>query len=179
MKRFLSFFVMLVLTLGVMAQTQHMKFMGIPLNGTISAFHQKLVAKGCKPNVEYNKTSPVGCRVFIGTFFGEKAEVYVYYNAKTKVVYRAKACILRSSEDDIIREYNEVKSALEEKYPDAYMVKDEYNGYESMHFCTAQGEIDLYVSKYDGYSENPYSLHIDYIDEVNDKKNENSKMNDL
>ena len=55
MKRILSFFVMLVLTLGVMAQTQHMKFMGIPLNGTISAFHQKLVAKGCKPDVEYNK----------------------------------------------------------------------------------------------------------------------------
>ena len=179
MKRLLLLFVALVLTLGVMAQTQHMKFMGIPLNGTISAFHQKLVAKGCKPNVEYNKTSPVGGRTFIGTFFGEKANIYVYYNAKTKVVYRAKALILRSSEDMIIQKYDEVKSALEEKYPNAYMSKDEHYGYESMHFYTDQGRIDLYVSKYDGYSENPYSLHIDYIDDVNFKKNENSKMNDL
>ena len=179
MKRILSFFVMLVLTLGVMAQTQHMKFMGIPLNGTISAFHQKLVAKGCKPEVEYNKTAPVGSRHFIGTFFGEKALIIVYYNAKTKVVYRAKACIDRSSEDDIIRKYNEVKSALEEKYPDAYMCEVENYGYDSMQFYTAEGEIDLYVSKYYGYSETPYSLHIDYYDDVNYKKNEKSNMNDL
>ncbi len=179
MKRILSFFVMLVLTLGVMAQTQHMKFMGIPLDGTISAFHQKLVAKGCKHNVEVSNVVGAGSRVFVGTFFGEKASIHVYYNAKTKVVYRAKACIKRSSEDNIIRKYNEVKSALEEKYPDAYMVKDEDDGYECMNFCIAQGEIVLYVSKYDGYSETPYSLHIDYYDYVNFKKNENSKMNDL
>ncbi len=179
MKRFLSFFVMLVLTLGAMAQTQHMKFMGIPLNGTISAFHQKLVAKGCKHDVEVSNAVGAGSRVFAGTFFGEKADIYVYYNAKTKVVYRAKACIKRSSEDNIIRKYNEVKSALEEKYPDAYMSEDEHNGYDSMVFYTSQGWIDLYVSKHDGYSETPYSLHIDYIDDVNFKKNENSKMNDL
>ena len=178
MKRILSFFVMLVLTLSVMAQTQHMKFMGIPLDGTIRAFHQKLVEKGCKPEVEYNKTAP-GRRYFIGTFFGEKAIIIVYYNLKTKVVYRAKACIQRSSEDMIIQQYDEVKSALEEKYPDAYMVKDEDDEYEAMHFCTDQGEIDLCVAKFDGYSETPYTLFIDYYDEVNNKKNENSKMNDL
>ena len=179
MKRFLSLFVMLVLTLGVMAQTQHMKFMGIPLNGTISAFHQKLVAKGCKHDVEVSNAVGAGGRAFTGTFFGEKASIYVYYNAKTKVVYRAKACIDRSSEDDIVRKYNEVKSALEEKYPNAYMVKGEHNGYEVMHFYTDQGEIDLYVSKHDNVYPTQYTLHIDYFDEVNDKKNENSKMNDL
>ena len=179
MKRFFSFFVMLVLTLGVMAQTQHMKFMGIPLNGTISAFHQKLVAKGCKPDVEYNKRAPVGSRDFIGTFFGEKALIIVYYNAKTKVVYRAKACIDRSSEDDIIRKYNEVKSALEEKYPNAYMDKREDYGYDSVGFYTDHGVIGLYVSKYDDVYPTEYTLHVDYFDDINFKKNENSKMNDL
>jgi hypothetical protein len=179
MKRILSFFVMLVLTLGVMAQTQHMKFMGIPLDGTISAFHQKLVAKGCKHDVEISKVVGAGGRAFTGTFFGEKADIYVYYNAKTKVVYRAKACIKRSSEDNIIRKYNEVKSALEEKYPDAYMDKSEDYGYDSMHFYTDQGEIDLYVYKFDDVYPTVYDLYIDYYDEVNFKKNENSKMNDL
>lgn len=174
MKRFLSLFVMLVLTLGVMAQTQHMKFMGIPLNGSISAFHQKLVAKGCKPDVEYNKTSPVGRRAFDGIFFGEKAEIYVYYNTETKVVYRAKACIDRDSEDMIIRIYNEVKSALEEKYPDAYMSEVEHNGYDSVGFYTDQGWIDLYVTKDVVYADK-YYLHIDYYDVVNFKKNEKSK----
>lgn len=179
MKRILSFFVMLVLTLGVMAQTQHMKFMGIPLNGTISAFHQKLVAKGCKHDVEVSNAVGAGGRAFDGTFFGEKANIYVYYNAKTKVVYRAKACIDRSSEDDIIRKYNEVKSALEEKYPNAYMDKREDFGYESLSFYTDQGAIGLYVIKYDDVYPTEYTLHIDYYDEVNGKKNENSKMNDL
>lgn len=179
MKRILSFFVMLVLTLGVMAQTQHMKFMGIPLDGTISAFHQKLVAKGCKPDVEFNKIAPVGARHFIGTFFGEKAKIIVYYNAKTKVVYRAKACIDRSSEDMIIQKYDEVKSALEEKYPNANMDKSEDYGYDSMHFYTDQGEIDLYVYKFDNVYLTVYSLFIDYYDTVNYQKNENSKMNDL
>jgi hypothetical protein len=175
MKRIFSFFVMLVLTLGAMAQTQHMKFMGIPLNGSISAFHQKLVAKGCKHDVELSKVVDVGCRAFTGTFIGEKASIFVYYNAKTKVVYRAKAVIYRSSEDMIIQQYDEVKSALEERYPDAYMVKDEDDEYEVMHFYTDQGWIDLYVNKYDGYSETSYGLHIDYYDDVNFKKNEKSK----
>ena len=179
MKRIFSFFVMLVLTLGVMAQTQHMKFMGIPLNGTISAFHQKLVAKGCKHDVEVSNAVGAGGRAFDGTFFGEKANIYVYYNAKTKVVYRAKACIDRSSEDDIIRKYNEVKSALEEKYPNAYMDKREDFGYESLSFYTDQGAIGLYVIKYDDVYPTEYTLHIDYTDDVNFKKNENSKMNDL
>ena len=179
MKRIFSFFVMLVLTLGVMAQTQHMKFMGIPLDGTISAFHQKLVAKGCKHNVEVSNVVGAGSRVFVGTFFGEEASIHVYYNAKTKVVYRAKACIERSSEDNIIRKYNEVKSALEEKYPDAYMVKSEDYGYDSLTFYTGQGSIGLYVAKYDNVYSTVYSLHIDYFDKVNFKKNENSKMNDL
>ena len=179
MKRILSFFVMLVLTLGAMAQTQHMKFMGIPLDGTISAFHQKLVAKGCKHDVEVSNAVGAGGRAFTGTFFGEKAQIFVYYNAKTKVVYRAKACIDRRDEEYIIRKYDEVKSALEEKYPDAYMSEDEHNGYESLTFYTDQGWIDLYVSKHDNVYPTVYTLFIDYVDGVNFKKNENNKMNDL
>ena len=166
------------MTLGLMAQTQHMKFMGIPLNGTISTFHQKLVAKGCKHDVKRSKAVGVGCRTFTGTFFGEEAIIFVYYNAKTKVVYRAKACIERRDEEDIIRKYDEVKSALEEKYPDVNIAKGEYDGYESIGFYTVQGAIGLYVTRSDDYSYD-YALHIDYFDDANDKKNENSKMNDL
>lgn len=41
-----------------------------------------------------------GCRCFGGgTFSGEEAKLYVYYNAKTKIVYRAKAVIERNSDD--------------------------------------------------------------------------------
>jgi hypothetical protein len=117
----------------------------------------------------------VGSRVFTGTFFGEEADIHVYYNVTTKVVYRAKAVINRSSEDMIIQKYNEVKSALEEKYPDAYISEGEQDGKESVGFYTDHGVIGLYVSKYDGYSETSYGLHIDYYDDVNFKKNEKSK----
>ena len=59
------------------------------------------------------------------------------------------------------------------------MDKSEDYGYDSVGFCTDQGVIALYVNKYDDVYLTQYFLHIDYYDEVNFKKNENSKMNDL
>lgn len=82
---------------AVCAQAQHMKFMGIPLDGTIDSFQAKLAAKGIKPDKQYNATTPVGSRFFEGIFCGYQAEFYAYYNAKTKNVYRCKACICNTS----------------------------------------------------------------------------------
>jgi len=178
MKKLLSLFVAFALSVGLMAQSQHMKFLGIPLNGTISTFHHKLVAKGYKHDVESSKIVSVNDRVFTGTFFGENANVHVYYNPKTKIVYRAKACIYGNSEELITQKFNEVKVALEKKYADADIEKDGPEGCNSMGFYTSQGRIDLYVSKQDDTSD-VYTLHIDYWDDENHKKNENSKMNDL
>ena len=50
MKRILIALLFVFSCIGVMAQNanEHLKFMGIPINGTLESFSQKLVAKGLK-----------------------------------------------------------------------------------------------------------------------------------
>jgi len=99
MKKFVAIFLFM---LSVCANAQHMKFLGIPLDGTINSFHEKLVAKGYKPDTQYNAQCAPGGRLFLGTFFGKEAAIHTYYNPKTKIIYRAKACIEDNDKDRIL-----------------------------------------------------------------------------
>lgn len=179
MRKILSIVVVFMLTLGAVAQTQHLKFMGIPLTGTISAFHQKLVAKGVKHDVEGSKGAGAGSRYFDGIFYGENARIYVNYNPATKIVYRAKAVITYYSEDSMKSGYAELKSALSDKYPNACATEGEYEGYDAIGYFVNGGCIELFCSKnYDTYP-TEYWLFIDYWDAINSEKNEHQKSNDL
>ena len=93
MKRTLFVIICCLFSIMIQAQTEHLKFMGIPLDGSITAFQNKLQAKGIKYDAEGSRLLKVGCRCFKGTFSGEEADFYVYYNERTKIVYRAKAVI--------------------------------------------------------------------------------------
>lgn len=169
-------------------QAQHLKFMGIPLNGTITQFQQKLTAKGVKYDKRASQLTPSGVRAFTGNFAGEKAEIYVYYDPASKVVYRAKAVITYPTEDICDSHYYEFKSLLSSKYPDAYCEEGYQDEHESYLFVVSQkgigelrdihGTIGIYVSEtlYEIYERN---LHIDYTDYLNSIDNDNSKMRDL
>ena len=56
-------------------QAEHLKFMGIPLTGTITQFQQKLTAKGVTHDKKASATAPIGTRIFSGKFAGAKAEI--------------------------------------------------------------------------------------------------------
>ena len=99
----------------VSAQSGHLKFMGIPINGTINEFQNKLLAKGFRVDT-FSKSIPLGTRMFNGMFMGKKANIYVYYIPVTKTVYRAKACIEKEDEKQIKSLYDETQSMLEDKY---------------------------------------------------------------
>ena len=79
MRRIVSLFICCISAFVMYAQTEHMKFMGIPLNGTISSFQSKLLSKGIKYDEVLSRHLGVGCRCFNGNFSGEKANIYVYY----------------------------------------------------------------------------------------------------
>lgn len=87
----------------------HIKFMGIPLTGTIAQFQAKLVAKGCTYNKVASASISNGTRAFKGTFVGNKVDIYVYYDTNTKIVYRTKAVVSGVSEDIAEQEYSKVK----------------------------------------------------------------------
>jgi hypothetical protein len=160
MKRFLSFFVALVLTLGVMAQTQHLKFQGIPLNGTISAFHQKLVAKGFKHDAVLSKGLAVGSRAFSGVCFGKKCIVGVYYIPKTKLVYSVGVIIQYDDEDVQYADFEKINEALAKKYPNAEVTEDDE--YYETSYVMDEGEITVAIDN--------DALTILYRDDQNSEK---------
>ena len=55
MKKLSLFLLVTLFVLPAIAQKEHLKFMGIPLNGTITQFQNKLAAKGIKVDSKLNK----------------------------------------------------------------------------------------------------------------------------
>lgn len=169
------------------AQTNsHIKFMGIPLTGTITQFQAKLVAKGCTYDKVGSSSISNGIKLFNGTFVGNKVKVFVYYDNKTKIVYRVKAVVAGLSEDIAEQKYSEIKDMLSLKYGSGSdLTKD---GKEAASFVSTNDEgetngmIDLFIvhdkefwltSPYD------YSLHIDYYDRINTKRHNSNQLDEL
>lgn len=171
---------------SVLAQTQdHMKFMGIPLNGSINQFQAKLAQKGVKVDVVVNKSIGKGCRAFKGLFSGKDANIYVYYDETTKIVYRAKAVVEALNENLNDDNYNYFSTMLSAKYIDAVTKIGEEDTHESKSFFILNnssenpsllGEIDVYCSNYYRIK---YFVHIDYTDFGNSIKRESRNFDDL
>jgi hypothetical protein len=155
--------------------------MGIPLNGTITQFQSKLVAKGLTPYNELNKMLPVGGRAFEGTFAGEKATIHTYYNAKTKIVYRAKAVIVSSNREDIENKLKKYKNLLIEKYLFSEGEDYEQEGRPAFILYVLDDDEDYLgvISLYTTYHDYEYALHIDYEDDTNSDSNKSKNMDDL
>lgn len=181
----------MIFTIASFAQSNaHIKFMGIPLTGTIAQFQAKLVAKGCTYNKVASASISNGTRAFKGTFVGNKVDIYVYYDTSTKIVYRTKAVVSGVSEDIAEQEYSKVKSLLSQKYgsdsEDMYVgTKD---GKETVSFISAndKGEINGFIDLFITQDEETwirapynYNLHIDYNDRINTNKHDNQQLDEI
>lgn len=180
-----SLLLLLCAPLQVSAQ-QHLKFMGIPLTGSIDNFQRKLAAKGIQPDREFNRMMPFGSRCFKGRFTGKPCTIHAYYT-DNKTVYRAKA--VYSNEDEGLADqfYEEIKAMLQAKYPDGLVMNGTFEGYDAFDVMvlaadgeTVLGLINLYKTRY-GMSviDYKYSIHVDYTDRINSNAKENEKMDDL
>lgn len=94
MKRILTYIICSVLLLGaciVVWNTthSHLKFMGIPIDGTIEEFSKKLEEKGLKEVGDSQAYDGNRERRFSGTFSSENygSEIVVYYDERTHIVY--------------------------------------------------------------------------------------------
>lgn len=182
MKKIAITFVCCLISFLAQAQTEHLKFMGIPLNGTISQFQAKLQQKGVQYDAIGSKKLKLSCRLFNGKFTGEDADFYVYYNTKTKIVYRSKAVISYYGLETVKSKLEHYKSLLREKYG-VVGLEDSQNGYPSFTLFVSSSEgilgwISLYITEND-FSYNEYALHIDYEDSKNTDANEKKDMDDL
>jgi hypothetical protein len=178
MKKIYMLFFAIVYTTAIFAQTGHMTFMGIPLNGTISSFQTKLAAKGIKPQVELNPSLRAGCRAFSGYFAGHEADIYVYYDISTKIVYRAKACVNETIETVFEQRYQEFKSLVESKY-NGYKEESTQDSHECVYIFTQLGTVSIYTSKHTNVYPTRYVVHIDYEDDINTTRNKKSQLDDI
>ena len=196
MKRFALVIFACLMAFVAHAQTEHLKFSGIPINGTLSQFQSKLVGKGYTEDKLLNNYSSGGSKFYKGNFIGNRVTLIVYYDQDTKNVYRVKAVIRGLTEDMAENKLSDIKDKLQSKYEDCYYSDDEKDGRPSFSILpkrkliadefetkwhNSYGEIDLFISKNEDLSDYPYhfNLHIDYNDQINSDKHENKVMDDL
>ena len=203
MKKFIMLWLFAVISVVSLAQntTEHLNYMGIPITGTITQFQAKLQTKGCTLDRLVSKSLGVGCRAFKGNFIGNKVTIFVYYDEKTKGVYRVKSVISNISESIADQKYEQIKNMLLQKYGMTYSNYGEQTGKESFSVLVEgkvlnpkmdltslplstngfKGNIDLFTAKDESFLSYPfdYNLHIDYIDAINNEKHQNRDLEDL
>ena len=180
--------------------TEHLCFMSIPINGTITQFQSKLQSKGCVLDRAVSNSLNVGCRAFTGKFVDNKVNIFVFYDEKTKSVYKVKAVLSGTSEDIADQQYEKIKNLLLTKYGSTFCNYGTQTEKESFAVLVAsknlrentdssyslaangfKGEVDLYITKDDTYLRYPFlfNLHIDYIDAINSEKHQNQSLEDI
>ncbi len=181
MKRLFIVFFLSLFTVSVLAQ-QHLQFMGIPLNGTINQFQQKLQAKGVRYDRQDSAITPVGTRVFKGTFAGYAAKIAVYYDETTKQVYAAKAYIDIVTEDRANSIATDFEQSIKTKYGDCLLIDDD-DTYYILDSTKQQvlGFITIYIRQDESYINYPYnySVHIQYNDFLNTNEHDSITLDDF
>jgi len=114
-KTLLTLFLMFFVAFSMNAQ-EHMKFMGIPIDGKLSNFEPKLEEKGFAKNETYDNIS-----TFKGKFTGKEVDVAVMGSEKTQTV--CMVIVLFEKEDSwslIKGMFNDYKELFTKKYGEPY-----------------------------------------------------------
>lgn len=183
MKKTLLIILCCLFSTMIQAQNEHLKFMGIELSGTISDFQTKLLAKGLRVSPQ-SKQQPNGIRLYDGVFSGEDAQIVVWYNPRSKEVYRAKAIINRYGKDMVEQLMRNMERKLDAKYgtenKHSEKVEDDHLQKFVQHsYVEENGSIDLFIVSTGYSSQTNFFLHIDYKDKENFTKNTQDEMDDL
>ena len=125
------FIVFMMCTISINAQ--HLSFMGIPINGNIKDFQSKLTTKGIRVDRSKSKDAPVGQRVFNGKFQGYNSEIEVFYNRKTKNVYKVEVTIYSKKQSVIQSILDASMQTIEKKYRCSFEEEPSFDS-KSPHF---------------------------------------------
>lgn len=100
------------MTLTVAAQESHLDFMGIPIDGNINTFVQKLEKKGLIKSKANDKAV-----ILEGTFAGKNAKVFALNTLKSKTVWKVVVYLDKSSSWYSLKSsYEEYKRLFTQKY---------------------------------------------------------------
>ena len=195
MKRILIALLFVFSCIGAMAQNanEHLKFMGIPINGTLESFTQKLVAKKIK-----SIQAAEGVGLFNGAFAGKmNCNIFVATVPNRNIVSKVVVCLPpRETWAWLESDYNEFKQMLTSKYGEPFQHSETFKAgsYKSSDVLKMSSLRDGKCEYYTVWKvnegmigleiisiESPSScfVRLNYYDAINDKLAENSKQNDL
>lgn len=186
MKRIGLFILTLFLCVLMDAQT-HMKFMGIPLDGTIESFSQKLKAKGITYDAVTSRKLSPGAKLYKGLFMGENAEFMVMFNAKSRIVYGVGVELSYSSVEFAKTPFYNIAEGIQEKYPTATYdrIEDDDNAAIGVNFMIPEAEkegvfgvISQTLSRPDDLK-TYWRINLLYLDVKNSLKNDKINNDDL
>ena len=172
MKHILVFMIMILVTANLYAQTEHVRFIGIPLDGTIQQYQEELTAKGYSHDQETSAFLPKGVRAFRGPYAGHDALLIIFHDETTNVVYQAKAVITCQDEETCEAVFNEINGQLQEEYGTLLSTKSIQYGHESYGYTILSdqrvviGDIGLFVTK-DENSPNGFLVQVQCTDTAN------------
>lgn len=197
MKRY--FLSMLILFTALVADAQssneHMKFMGIPMVGTVQSFAQKLEARG----LQFDSKDKDGNYYFNGTFFNEEnCHIYVGHTANTQQVYQAGVSFSPDNTwEALSKKYFRLKEALTKKYGEPSFVIEEFAGGEPSsdkgkfraidsgvcqyrtQFTTEAGWIFLTIVSGKVGDDKTFYVHLLYVDKENEATETKNAYDDL
>jgi hypothetical protein len=195
MKRIFIALLFVFSCIGAMAQNanEHLKFMGIPINGTLESFTQKLVAKGLKREHAWDNAL-----LLKGTFAGKSGSgVCVMRVPSRNIVYKVVVCLpSKDTWEWLENDYKEFKEMLTTKYGEPYKCSESFKegtyvgsdylkisalkGGECEYYSawgSTEGMILLEIFNADGSSDS--CVRLTYIDLINGKLADSSKQDDL
>ena len=187
MKKFLLVLLSVFMCTSIYGQA-HMKFMGIPLNGTIEQFSQKLKTKGITYDAIASKKLSPGAKLYNGTFMGEHAQFVVMFNAKSRIVYGVGVELTYSTKEFARVPFLDIAEQLHKKYPTAEFssVEKTNKTITGVNFLIPDvdssqtlGIIMLTLDRPDGYLKKYWGIKLIYMDVKNYKKDSDTNSDDL
>lgn len=168
-----------ILLISCSNYTEHMDFMGIPINGTLEEFSKKLVDNGLKPVEPEDKQTK--SHIFKGKFAGEDAVFYVLYNERSNWVYGVSIIVFCKTLDELYDKYEYFKSSYKKKFN--LNVNDEDTEF-FIEFTADKsddiiGTIDVYQKHFDSSILGRYGVVIRYCDTENKKQDSKNNLDDL
>ena len=177
-------FLLLLFALATMAQTEHVRFLGIPLDGNIRQFQEVLMEKGCTYDQDGNALLPKGIRAFKGFYAGHDAQLLVFYDETSNLVYQAQAVITCQGEEACEAVFNDINSQLQKKYGTLLSTKSIQYGHDSYGYSILSeqrvviGDVGLFVGKDESTPEG-YLVQVQYTDTANLRKHQNNPSYDF
>ena len=175
--------VLLFAATGSTYAQEHLKFMGIPIDGTIDNFQKQLATKDIVVEKSVNKNVGVGMRIFKGRFAGKTCFIAAQYS-QSKTVYSVMATYVSKTAAEAAQFYATTKQLLKEQCTDGDVTdtvdakkcpvyKVFLNGSDGK---TKIGVVSLTETVNKTSKTAPYMVNVAYVDALNNDKNLSEKQ---